>query len=118
MVISKRGLTKYVEGVGEFLSMEAFNAEARTYQRLMEIDYFKTYKKWKNFSVWKRLTKMNRLKECIRAIDNSILLSDETIKEGIQAVHLKCREVEALSIFYNQIMTVMTLAQFREYVQA
>lgn len=42
----------------------------------MEIDYFKTYKKWKNFSIWKRLTKMNRLRECIRAIDNCILLSD------------------------------------------
>lgn len=118
MVISKRGLTKYVGGVAEFLSMEAFNLEGRTYQRLMEIDYFKTYKKWKNFSIWKRLTKMNRLRECIRAIDNCILLSDEVIKEGINTVYLKCKELETLSIFYNKIMTVMMLGGFKEYVHA
>jgi dynein heavy chain len=93
MVISKRGLTKCINNVGEFMSMEDFNAEAKVYNRLMEIDYFKTYKRWKNFSIWKRLTKMNRLRENIRLVDSTILISDEIIKEGINTVYLKCKDI-------------------------
>lgn len=62
MVISKRGLTKYFHSEVEFINFETFLAEQKVYNRLQKIYYFKIYKKYKNFQLWKKLTSMNVFK--------------------------------------------------------
>ena len=58
MVISKRGLTKYFHDEVEFINFDTFLSEQKIYNRLNQIEYFKMYKKHKNFQVWKKETSM------------------------------------------------------------
>ena len=63
MVISKRGLTKYLGKEVEFINFETFISEQKIYNRLQKIYYFNIYKKHKNFQLWKKLTSVNIFKE-------------------------------------------------------
>lgn len=82
----------------------------------MQIDYFKSYKRWKNFSLWKRLTKLSRLRETIRTVETISLLSDQVVKETLGSIQNKCKDVEQQSIFYHHIMAVRSLNEFKSYV--
>ena len=54
MTLSSRGLTHYINGVGDFIRIEDWEKEAKLFERVGKIYFFKEYKIWKNFYVWKK----------------------------------------------------------------
>ena len=63
MVISKRGLTKYLNSEVEFMKFEQFLEEQKIFNRLNRIDYFRLYTRKKYFQIWKKFTSMVIFKE-------------------------------------------------------
>lgn len=63
MVISKRGLTKYIHNEVEFMKFEQFLEEQDVFNNLNRIDYFRLYGKKKYFQTWKKYTSMVIFKE-------------------------------------------------------
>ena len=55
MTISARGITHYVDNVGEFIKIEQWEKEMKQFQKLGQIGFFKEYKLWKNFYIWNKL---------------------------------------------------------------
>ena len=62
MPISSRGITHFVEGEGTFLTLDEWEREFTLYDRLRKIRFFAKYKIWKNFLLWKRLMRINKMK--------------------------------------------------------
>jgi dynein heavy chain len=61
MTISARGITYFQNEEATFLTIEEWQREANLYQDLQKIDFFRKYKLWKNFFLWKRLMRKNIL---------------------------------------------------------
>ena len=55
MTISSRGITHYIHGIGDFIKIEDWEKEARLFEKIGQIQFFKEYKIWKNFFFWKKL---------------------------------------------------------------
>lgn len=52
---SRAGVTHFVgKGDSEFTSLEQWEREYRLFGQLHAIPFFKKYRKWKAFTVWKR----------------------------------------------------------------
>jgi dynein heavy chain len=63
MTISARGITHFVGGEATFMTIEEWEREARMFHQLLEISFFKMYKKWKSFSLWKKLMRRSNMKK-------------------------------------------------------
>jgi dynein heavy chain len=59
MTISARGITHFLDDEATFLTIEEWEREARMFGKLCGIEFFKKYKLWKNFFLWKRLMRRN-----------------------------------------------------------
>jgi dynein heavy chain len=59
MTISARGITHFLDDEATFLTIEEWEREARMFGKLRGIEFFKKYKLWKNFFLWKRLMRRN-----------------------------------------------------------
>jgi len=79
MTISARGITYYVDNVGEFIKIEQWEKEVKQFDRLGQIQFFKEYKLWKNFYIWKKLTRKNIMKKCQNVLVNSLFILDRCV---------------------------------------
>ena len=61
--ISARGITHYINGEQEFMTIEEWERESKMFAQLKEIEFFKIYKIWKSFSLWKKFMRRNIMKE-------------------------------------------------------
>ncbi len=59
MTISARGITHFINEEANFMTVEEWEREAKMFHQLLEIEFFKKYKKWKSFSLWKKLMRRN-----------------------------------------------------------
>ena len=94
MVISKRGLTKYLNNEVEFMKFEQFLEEQKVFNSLNRIDYFRLYAKKKYYQIWKKFTSMVIFKERSKEFAEETLLNDLHVKEAILESRRICRKVE------------------------
>jgi len=59
-----QGITHFLDDQAEFKTIEEWERESKMFHLLLEIEFFKQYKKWKNFSLWKKLMRRNMMREC------------------------------------------------------
>ena len=76
MTISSRGITHYIKGVGDFIRIEDWEKEARQFDRLGKIQFFREYKIWKTFFTWKKTTRKNSMRKCQNVLVKNLLLLD------------------------------------------
>ena len=64
MTISARGITHFVDKEAIFMTIEEWEREVKMFHKLRSIEFFKNYKKWKNFSLWKKLMRRCIMNNC------------------------------------------------------
>lgn len=62
--INNKGITHVYYEDTEFLTIDEWEREYKLYSKLRLIDFFKKYKLWKNFFLWKRSMRRNAMLEC------------------------------------------------------
>jgi dynein heavy chain, axonemal len=117
MVISKRGLTKYLNNEVDFMKFEQFLEEQKVFHSLNRIDYFRLYTRKKYFAIWKKYTSMVIFKERSKEFAEETLLSDLHIKEAILEARRICRKIENIETFYCQTISAMPIDDFHLYVE-
>ena len=76
MTISSRGITHFVDGEGTFLTLDEWEREYTLYQKLRKIEFFSKYKIWKNFLLWKRLMRREKMKEYSMNLGKDLFMLD------------------------------------------
>ena len=118
MVISRRGLTKYVGKDVEFMRFEQFLEEQRIYNRLNQIDYFRLYAREKNFKLWKKYTGMKIFRDRSKEFEVQSLYSDEQLQSIIFESRRICKKIENIETFYCQTLSSMSIEDFHLYVES
>ena len=110
LTISSRGITHFTKGGGAyFLSLEEWEREYKLYQRLKEISFFKQYKKWKNFSLWKNSRRKKMMNERAKFLESELFILDEKLREPLLNIRVKNWELlkyDFIDITYDKVWTL------------
>ena len=115
MVISKRGLTKYIHSEVEFMKFEQFLEEQKVFSQLNRIDFFRLFGRKKYFQIWKKYTSMVIFKDRSKEFAERTLLNDLQIKESVLECRRVAKKVERIETFYCQTISSMSLEDFHLY---
>jgi hypothetical protein len=50
------------------------------YERIVSIEFFRNYKIWKSFTVWKKLMRRNIFNECSKVIQKKLFILDDILR--------------------------------------
>ena len=114
LTISSRGITHFTPGGAYFLSLEEWEREYKLYQRLKEISFFKQYKKWKNFSLWKNLRRRNMMEAKSRFLETELFILDEKLRDSLLDLRGKSWEILRFDLFDISFDKVRTIEEFNE----
>lgn len=96
-----QGITHFIDGEANFMTVEEWEREAKMFHQLLEIEFFKIYKKWKSFSLWKRLMRRNMMKECSQVLNQQLFSVDRNLGPALLKVREFClisQEIRYLEI--------------------
>ncbi|KAL4466850.1 hypothetical protein ABPG74_010447 [Tetrahymena malaccensis] len=90
MTISARGITHFIDDQAEFKTIEEWERESKMFHQLLEIEFFKQYKKWKNFSLWKKLMRRNMMRECSHVLSQQLFSVDRNLQPALLEIRGLC----------------------------
>ena len=112
LTISSRGVTYFKNGESEFLTLEEWDREHTLYQRLKTINFFKQYKAWKNFSLWKNIRRRNMIKERANFLKNQLFFLDDTLRDPLLSMRTQTYRIMKSDIMDLSTEDVRTLDTF------
>ena len=89
--LSKEGVTQYSNKTSQFTSLAQWHREYLLFHRISSIRFFRLYKRWKAFSVWKRGLRNGKMKLAGSALDTNLFLFNPPLRRAL----LKVRELSA-----------------------
>ncbi len=63
ITISRKGITFFSKDESTFISLEEWTREAKLFNSLIKLSYFRQYKIWKNFSIWRKFIRLNHMRK-------------------------------------------------------
>lgn len=79
ITVSSRGIVQSVGGELSFISVPAWEREARIYKEIKKIGFFQIYGKWKNFALWVKCMKRSRSKKIVENISRELFYLDPVL---------------------------------------
>ena len=71
--LSQTGITRVSQGESDFTTLEHFEHEYSLYDGIMKLQFFQRYRKWKNFTVWKKNIRYYKMNLAKRKLDENLL---------------------------------------------
>ncbi|EAR94576.2 dynein heavy chain (macronuclear) [Tetrahymena thermophila SB210] len=99
MTISRRGIVHFKESEVRFMRLDEWEREHELYHNTANIHFFKTFRMWKNFFLWKKLMKRNIMKECSKILEYKLLLLDPVMRESLIKIRSECIEQKQALFF-------------------
>ncbi|CAK92427.1 unnamed protein product (macronuclear) [Paramecium tetraurelia] len=106
MTISAKGITYFQNDDATFLTIEEWQREAKLYQDLQKIDFFRKYKLWKNFFLWKRLMRKNILAKNQDLMISNMFSTDKQLRITLLEVRRICQQMAQDIRFLDTSTTV------------
>ena len=76
--ISKSGITYNYGKQTDFTTIEQFEREHAGFHKILKIRFFRRYRKWKNFTFWKKNVRNSKIQSAKRRLKKTLfILSDE-----------------------------------------
>jgi dynein heavy chain len=76
--ISQTGVTHVVGEHSDFVTLEQFEHEYVMFDKIMGLEFFQRYKKWKNFTFWKKNVRRHKMDLAQKSLnESSFILSPE-----------------------------------------
>ena len=90
MTISARGITHFIDDEATFLTIEEWEREVTMFQKLKKIKFFKEYKRWKTFALWKHLMRRNMMKKTSQHLSQELFILDINLREPLLKIRRIC----------------------------
>ncbi|KAJ3137918.1 Dynein heavy chain 6, axonemal [Physocladia obscura] len=93
--ISLKGITCIDEssGFSNFTPLKQWLRERNLFNSLLKISFFKRYRLWKSFVVWKRNVLRTKITLAQKKLTNSLFIVDPNLRDAIIAIRAKCIEL-------------------------
>jgi dynein heavy chain len=117
LTISSRGVTHFVNGEAEFMTLGEWEREYRLYARVKDIKFFKQYKLWKNFSLWKNIRRRNMIRDRAQFLGEQLFLLDNRLREpmlNVRTIGYRVAKMDVIDYSFDAIRTVKTFEADQE----
>jgi hypothetical protein len=84
--LSKEGITQYSHKSSQFTSLAQWHREFLLFHMISNIRFFKLYKRWKAFSVWKRGLRGGKMLLAGAALDKNLFLFNPPLRNALLTV--------------------------------
>ena len=116
MTISARGITHFVDDEAIFMTIEEWEREVKMFHKLRNIPFFKNYKKWKNFSLWKKLMRRCIMNNCSQILRKELFLLDKHLRDPIWKLRHLCLNLQKQEFFYSGYTEPNKIEDFRGFL--
>jgi dynein heavy chain len=112
LTISSRGVTYFLNGVAEFITIEEWHREYMVYQKLKDIPFFKQYKLWKNFSIWKNSRRRTMMEVRSSFLEKELFILDKTLRDAMFNVRTNIFKIMRWELIDLNTEEVRTIEKF------
>jgi hypothetical protein len=110
--LSRAGITHFRNSDSDFTSLDRWEREFILFHRIKTISFFKKYKQWKSFTVWKRAIKASKFKESSEAVQKKLFSFNAPLRKALLGIRAACVEVGNERLFAMQAGSTITLETF------
>jgi len=111
--ISATGVTKFDDGESEFIDLKAWEREHRIYHKLVSLNVFKLYKKWKGFGVWRKLVRRTKIQSYKSHLNDNLFLLHPDLSKPLRLVRSHCLSFQTETM-YEMTDVCRTLQQYSD----
>ena len=83
ITISAKGVTYLSKDEPVLIPLDEWMREAQLYNSLSNLSFFKQYRVWKNFCVWKKLIRRMSMKKVSETLSHELLLADKHLRPSL-----------------------------------
>ena len=95
---------------------EEWEREVKMFHKLRNIPFFKNYKKWKNFSLWKKLMRRCIMNNCSQILRKELFLLDKHLRDPIWKLRHLCLNLQKQEFFYSGYTEPNKIEDFRGFL--
>lgn len=97
--MSRAGVTHFVGNDSEYTPLEQWEREYRLFAAIRRIPFFAKYRRWKNFTVWKKTIKGEHCVAASKSLDENLFLLNKTLRISLLRLRRLCVEVSTWRLF-------------------
>jgi len=86
--LSKEGVTQFRSKVSSFTSLEQWEREYNLFHKIAKISFFRIYKRWKVFTVWRRGLRYNKMALAASFIETHLFLFSQPLRKALLQVRI------------------------------
>ncbi|KAL4493934.1 hypothetical protein ABPG72_021951 [Tetrahymena utriculariae] len=113
--VSHHGVIIYNKGDQQFLSIERFQKEKKSYYDLKKIPFFKQFSEFKIFQRWKKLMRKQVMQKCRQTIESKLFILNPMFRKSILKIRGICLEVSQIAIFSTNYVQSISSIDIKRY---
>ena len=86
-------MTHFFEGNADFTPLKAWIRERNIFNSAMKIPFFKKYRIWKGFGVWKKNIRVSKMIESRQVLVKNLFVLDPVLRASLLELRTSCLEV-------------------------
>ena len=95
------------------MTIEEWEREVKMFYRLRDIPYFQKYKIWKNFSLWKKHTRRNIMKDRSKVLSQQLFFLDKHLRRPLLEIRNICLHLSKLEFMDLSSSDPLRYEEFR-----
>ncbi|EFJ52773.1 dynein heavy chain 3 [Volvox carteri f. nagariensis] len=96
--VSAQGVTHFLAGVGDFVTLEQFEREYYLYRQLLRFRMFSQYRLWKSFRLWRRFVSTRKARSAKTVLQNSLFTLNPVFSLALVRLRKSCQELHELRL--------------------
>lgn len=104
-ILSAQGMTCHIEGEAAFVAADQFEVDWARYQTLVARPFFRRFRAWRVFELWKRGLRQRRLAARRADLERALFSTDVTLRPALLEVRRYCLSVTAIKLFSVEAAT-------------
>eukprot|EP01034_Spumella_vulgaris_P027167 gene27167-33850_t len=86
--LSKEGVTQFRGKVSQFTGLAQWEREYKLFHRIAGINFFKVYKRWKAFTVWRKGLRYGKMQIAAKHIETNLFLFNHPLRKALLQVRV------------------------------
>ena len=116
--LSCSGITHFLGSSSDFTPLEQWEREYLLFNKMRKKPFFRVYRAWKNFTVWKKNVKAAKIATASEGITTNLFFFVPALRDALFKVKSECVNIGERRLFDFVEETTYTLDQFVDAQQA
>eukprot|EP00741_Cyanophora_paradoxa_P000409 tig00000404_g400.t1 len=110
--ISASGVTHFVNGIADYTPLDQWKREQYLFGLIMEIPFFRMYKSWKSFTIWRKTIRDKKIVHCKGVLEKSLFILNPVFRQSLLEVRELCSKIAKMKLQASKSGVTFTLMEY------